>query len=100
MKVITLEDIIEPLLKKKQFLHDSFGVVRIGIFGSFVQGSQKESSDIDMVIEVEKGKKNLHNFLQLKRLLENEFGRSVDLGFEHTLKPIVRENLKGKITYV
>lgn len=44
---------------------------------------------------MEKGKKNLHNFLQLKRVLEDEFNRSVDLGFEHTLKPVVREKLKG-----
>ena len=100
MKVRTLEDIIAPLLKKKQFLYDNFGVVRMGIFGSFVQGRQKDSSDIDMVVEVEKEKKNLHNFLQLKRLLEEEFGRSVDLGFENALKPVVKEKIKGKIVYV
>jgi len=47
-----------------------------------------------------KEKKSLHNFLQLKRLLENEFKRKIDLGFEHRLKPIVKEKLKGKITYV
>ena len=100
MKVKTLEDIIEPLLKKKQFFYENFGVTRMGVFGSFIQGSQKDESDIDIIVEMEKGKKNLHNFLQLKRLLESEFGRSVDLGFEHTLKPIVRAKLKGKITYV
>ena len=100
MKVKTLEDIIEPLLKKKQFFYENFGVTRMGVFGSFIQGTQKDESDIDIIVEMEKGKKNLHNFLQLKRLLESEFGRSVDLGFEHTLKPIVRAKLKGKITYV
>ena len=100
MKVKTLEDIIGPLLKKKQFFYDHFGVIRMGIFGSFAQGTQKDTSDIDIVIELKKEKKNLHNFLKLKNLLESEFGRSVDLGFEHTLKPNVREKLKGKITYV
>jgi len=100
MKVKTLEDIIGPLLKKKQFFYENFGVVRMGVFGSFVQGTQKDTSDIDIVVELEKEKKNLHNFLKLKRLLESEFERSVDLGFEHTLKPVVRAKLKGKITYV
>jgi hypothetical protein len=44
-------------------------------------------SDIDIVIDMEKNKKNLHNFLALKRLLEADFDRSVDLGLHHTLKP-------------
>lgn len=100
MKVTTLEDILEPLLKKKQFFYEKFGVTRMGVFGSFTLGTQKDTSDIDIVVEMEKEKKTLHNFLKLKRLLEREFERSVDLGFEHTLKPVVREKLKGKITYV
>ena len=96
----TLEDILEPLLQKKQFFYENFGVTRMGVFGSFTQGVQKDTSDIDIVVEIEKEKKNLHNFLELKRLLEREFERPVDLGFEHTLKPCVREKIKGKITYV
>lgn len=100
MKVKTLEDIIEPLLEKKQFFYENFGVIRLGVFGSFVRGTQKDTSDIDIVVEFEKEKKTLHNFLALKRLLESEFERPVDLGFEHTLKPVVRERIKGKITYV
>lgn len=100
MKALTLEEIIGPLQMKKQFFYDTFGVTKMGVFGSFAQGKETSSSDIDIVIEMKKEKKNLHNFLELKRMLENEFKRSVDLGFEHTLKPIVREKLKGKITYV
>jgi len=100
MKVTTLDEIVEPLKQKKKFFRERFGVTRMGVFGSFVQGRQLVTSDIDIVIEMEKGRKNLHNFLGLKRFLENEFQRSVDLGFEHTLKPIVSEKLKGKIVYV
>jgi len=36
----------------------------------------------------------------MRRLLEKELARKVDLGFEHSLRPIVRENIKGKIVYV
>ncbi len=100
MKTLTIEDIIVPLQEKKQFLSDNFGVREIGIFGSFAKGTQTVSSDIDIVVELEKGKKTLHNFLALKRLLENEFERSVDLGFTHTLKSVVYEKIKENITYV
>jgi predicted nucleotidyltransferase len=53
-----------------------------------------------MVVEFEKSRKNIHSFLQLKRFLEKELSRKVDMGFEHSLKPIVRENIKEKIIYV
>jgi predicted nucleotidyltransferase len=100
MPVKNLNDIIVTLKKNKPFFRDQFGVVRIGVFGSFVDGRQTSTSDIDIVIEMTKEKKNLHNYLKLKKLLESEFNRSVDLGFEHTLKPAVVEKLKGKIVYV
>jgi len=72
----------------------------MGILGSFARSEQTIESDIDLVVEFEKSRKNIHTFLQLRRLLEKELPRKVDLGFEHSLKPIVRENIKGKIVYV
>lgn len=66
MKTLTIEDIIVPLQEKKQFLSDNFGVREIGIFGSFAKGTQTVSSDIDIVVELEKGKKTLHNFWHSK----------------------------------
>ncbi|EFK06169.1 putative toxin-antitoxin system, toxin component [delta proteobacterium NaphS2] len=85
---------------RKGFLRERFGVTRLGIFGSFAEEGQTISSDIDMVVEFEKGRKNIHTFLQLKRFLEKELFRKVDLGFEHSLKPIVRENVRNRIIYV
>ncbi len=94
------EEIVEYLRTNKKVLRDNFGVTRLGIFGSFVRHTQHISSDIDLVVEFEKGRKNIHTFLRLKRFLEKEFARKVDMGFEHSLKPVVRENIKGRILYV
>jgi hypothetical protein len=52
-----------------------------------------------MVVEMEGSRKNIHNFLGLKRFLENEFGKKVDLGFEHCLKPAVKEMIQEQIVY-
>jgi len=95
-----LDEIVEYLRTNKKALRDNFGVTRLGLFGSFVGQTQHISSDIDLVVEFEKGRKNIHAFLQLKRFLEKEFARRVDMGFEHSLKPLVRENIKGRILYV
>jgi predicted nucleotidyltransferase len=100
MEVSSIEEIVAYLSDKKTFFRERFGVIRIGVFGSFAQGGQTSESDIDLVVEFEKSKKNIHTFLQLRRLLEKELSRRVDLGFEHSLKPIVRESIKGKIIYV
>lgn len=100
MSISTTKELIEFLKTNKPFFQREFGVSRLGIFGSFAFGKITESSDIDVVIEMEKGKKRLHNFLQLKRLLEKETNRKIDLGFESSLKPIIREHIKSKIIYV
>ncbi len=99
-EISSVEEIVAHLKSIKDLLHERFGVTRMGIFGSFVRNEQTGSSDIDIVVEVEQNKKNIHSFLQLKRFLENELSRNVDLGFEHTLKPVVRENIKENIIYV
>jgi len=100
MEISSIGEVVAYLRDKKAFFHERFGVTRMGVFGSFAQGGQTIDSDIDLVVEFEKGKKNIHTFLQLRRLLEKELSRKVDLGFEHSLKPIVRESIKGKIVYV
>ena len=100
MEISSKEEIVAYLKSNKSFLYDKFGVTRIGIFGSFVRGEQTRSSDIDIIVEIEKGRKNIHIFLQLKRFLEKELEKKIDLGFEHSLKPIVRDKIKEQIIYV
>ncbi|MCX5803375.1 MAG: nucleotidyltransferase domain-containing protein [Proteobacteria bacterium] len=100
MEKLSLKDIIKHLQRNKGYLYDRFGVTSIGIFGSFVQGEHTSSSDIDMAVEIEGNRKNIHSFLQLKRHLEKETARKIDLGFEHSLKPIVKERIKEQIIYV
>ena len=100
MKVSSIEEIVTYLKNKKNFFHDRFGVTRMGVFGSFVRDKQTSSSDIDMVIEMEKERKSIHSYLQLKRFLEEELERKVDLGFENSLKPAIKEKLKSRIIYV
>jgi len=96
----SLKNIISFLQKNKQYLYDKFGVTSIGIFGSYVRGEAMPSSDLDIVIEMEQSKKNIHNFFQLKRYLEKKTDRNVDLGFECSLKSIIKEGIKDQIKYV
>ena len=100
MEISTTGELVAYLRDKKALFREKFGVTRIGVFGSFWQGGQNARSDIDLVVEIEKSRKNIHTFLKLRRLLERELSRKVDLGFERSLKPVVRERIKGKVIYV
>lgn len=100
MGVVSREQITDFLKSHKIEYREKYGICKIGLFGSIVRGEQTESSDIDIAIEMEPSKKNLHNFLSFKRDLESRFGTTVDLGIESTLKQSVKENIKNEIVYV
>ena len=70
---------IDLLRSHIQDIKASFAVKRIGIFGSFSRGEQKESSDIDILVEFEKP--TFRNFMDLSFYLEDLFGRKVDPTF-------------------
>ncbi|MCK4357383.1 MAG: nucleotidyltransferase family protein [Candidatus Cloacimonetes bacterium] len=96
---MNIDDIINFIKNNKKFLKEKYGVEKIGIFGSFVKNNIKDESDIDIAIEMAKEYKNLHNFLELKRYLEKNLKREVDLGIESNLKQTVKKEIKSEIIY-
>lgn len=68
-----------------------FGVRHIWIFGSYVRGEAKETSDVDILVEFEKGKKTFDNYMELKFFLEELLGVEVDLITVEALKPKIRK---------
>ena len=81
-----------------------FGVRRIGIFGSAVRDELREDSDIDIVVEFERGKGTFENFGGLVEFLERLFGREVDIltpgGIESIRIRTVRERIREEVEYV
>ncbi|MGD9655037.1 MAG: nucleotidyltransferase family protein [Sulfuricurvum sp.] len=93
------EYILDFLKTHKQELHTRFGVASIGLFGSYAKNLQTEQSDIDLAVEIQ-SENSFRSFFGLKSYLEAQFGKTIDLGIEHDLKPIVREYVKKEIIYV
>jgi len=100
MTFSTIDEVIHYLRANKGEFQERYGITSIGIFGSFVRKEQNQFGDIDMVVEMDPRRKSLHNFLQFKRHVERTLELSVDIGFEHTLKPAARESIKKQIVYV
>jgi len=93
------EYIISFLKTHKNEMKERFGLETIGLFGSYAKNKQKDESDIDLAVEI-KSQNSFRSFFGLKFYLEESFGKTVDLGIEHDLKPIVREYIKNEIIYV
>ena len=76
---------IVPVLKRHH-------VVRAAVFGSFVRGETKKTSDIDILIEF-KGEKSLLDLAALKMELEEVLGREVDVVEYSTIHPLLKERI-------
>ncbi|MCS7216040.1 MAG: nucleotidyltransferase family protein [Thermodesulfovibrio sp.] len=50
----SVEEVKKILRENKDYIREKYGVVIIGIFGSFARGEQKEASDIDILVELER----------------------------------------------
>lgn len=75
-----------PILKKA-------GVTRSSIFGSYVRGEEKLDSDIDLLIELPKGK-SLLDLVRLERKLEEILGKKVDLVTYKSVSPLLKDYIQ------
>ncbi|HDH51578.1 MAG TPA: nucleotidyltransferase [Nitrospirae bacterium] len=74
--------------KQKKGLRDRYGVMTIGIFGSYARGEHGAESDIDVLVEFEKPI-GFFKFLELEEYLEKITGLKVDLVTKKALKPTI-----------
>ena len=88
--MLSKNEIVEKAIKHGSKIK-KFGVKRLWLFGSYAKGKQREKSDIDIIVEFEKGMKTFDNYTALKSFLEDLFGVEVDLITVEALKPAIRE---------
>jgi predicted nucleotidyltransferase len=70
----------------------SHGASNVRIFGSVARGEADSRSDVDFLVELERGRSLLdHAALMID--LENLLGRRVDVATERGLKPHIRERI-------
>ncbi len=77
----------------------TYGVKRVGLFGSFASSSQNTKSDIDILVEFNQGGKTFDNYMELKFFLEKLFRRKVDLVIKDALKPRIKNQVLSEVQY-
>ena len=91
---------IEAILIENIELLNSYGISRLGIFGSFLDGTQTEGRDIDILVSFNPGKKSFDNYMDLKFFIEEILKREIDLVIEEAIKEDLREAILGSVRYV
>lgn len=89
---------ILQLLEENRSKIKSFGVRRLGIFGSVARNEQTETSDIDVLVELEK--ETFRGYMGLLLFLEDLFGRKVDLAIKDSIKPRIKDRVLSETVYV
>jgi predicted nucleotidyltransferase/DNA-binding XRE family transcriptional regulator len=98
MPVRDLTDVVSRLRSHGSELRKRFGVRRLGVYGSFVAGTQRADSDVDLIAELEHVTFDAE-FGAAARLQEI-LGRKVDLALPGELRPALRERVLDEVLYV
>ncbi len=96
---MTKNEILIFLKKRKTFLQIQYGVISIGLFGSYARDEQVASSDIDIAVELVKENK-ADNYFGLLHFLEDNLSTKIDLGIESKLKKSIKQYIEKDIVYI
>ena len=76
-KNLSNKEILRLLKDEKVLLKNEYGVINIGLFGSFAKGTQGADSDIDFLVEFEEPRFDWIAGLQI--YLEKKFNRKIEI---------------------
>ena len=97
----TQAEIVDFLTTHKQFLKEKYSISKIGLFGSFARNEMTKDSDVDLLIEIDKGTQNIYDLkTALKNYLSTAFKRDVDLARIKYLKPYAKKEILRDALYV
>jgi len=89
-----LDQIQQILSEQKPYLLDRFGVIEIGVFGSYIRKEEKPDSDIDLLIELERPpRRSLIGLVELEDYLSRILGIQVDLAVKKNLKKRIGQRI-------
>ncbi len=93
------EYILSEMKQQKRELQN-LGIVRIGLFGSYVREEQSEKSDIDILIEFEPEEENFDNYMSVYDILENLFrNEKVEIVTKNGLSPYIGPQILKEVIY-
>ncbi len=79
---------------------EKYGVVKIGLFGSYARNANNEKSDIDILVEFKLEATTYDNYFDLIEFLESIFQKKVDLVTIETVSPYISPSILKEVEYI
>ena len=97
--VATTEEVLARLKGFVESRRSEFGILSLGVFGSFARGDAAEDSDVDVVFEVEEP--NLFRTSRMQQELEDLMERRVDVvRLRDGMNPRLKRRILREARYV
>lgn len=97
--MLSLDEIRQSLSTQKSILQKKYKINRLGIFGSYVRGEQKQESDLDVLIDYEEVP-SLITLIEIENHLSELLGVKVDLVTRKGIKPQLRSYILEEVVYL
>lgn len=96
---MSLDAIKQKLTNLKPELHMRFGVSEVGVFGSWVRGEQKDTSDIDVLVDFD-WDISLFDLVDLQEFLQEQIPLNVDIALKRSLKKYIGRQILQEVQYL
>lgn len=92
-------DVLFSLKKFKELNREKYSILKIGLFGSTARNEIKETSDIDIVVEL--SDPDLFKLIGIKQDLEDQFKRNVDIiRYRNSMNRFLKQRIDQEAVYV
>ena len=92
------DEILKILEELREEIKKKYKVKAIGLFGSVIREEQKETSDIDILVDFEDDA-DLIDLTGLALFLEDKLNQKVDVVSKRALREEIKERVLKEVTY-
>jgi predicted nucleotidyltransferase len=92
----TLKEIVDTINRVKKDAEQRYKAKILGIFGSFSRGEQKETSDVDILVEFHKNA-TLFDLMGLSIFLQEKLGIDVDIVPQDAVRKELKERINKEV---
>ncbi len=100
MPVVENREQLLQILQANAAAIQAFGVLKLGVFGSFARDNANPQSDVDLFVVFIPSQKTLKSLLGLSRFLEERLSRKVELVTPGSLNPFIGKYILEEVQYV
>ena len=99
-ELLNKNTVIALLNRELPIIKERFGVIKIGLFGSYARDEAVSGSDIDILVTFEEGKERFRPYMQCIYYLESVLGKPVEMISDHSLDPKIRTFIEKEVIWI